>query len=212
MDNAQLTKAVEGVARDWKRAAYYDDAEHAMDGQWQTLIWPRIRHCNFDVVVDLAAGHGRNSRKLLDHAKRLFIVDVNEENISFCRSRFADQSNVTIFRNNGYSLQPIGDQAVSLRSWFDAMVHFDSDVVRSYLGEITRVLRVGGHAFLHHSNMSSNPTGSHRDTPGWRHFMTKELMAHWAAKAGLGVESQEVFDWRPGAGISDCFTLLKRES
>ena len=83
MDNAQLTKAVEGVARDWKRAAYYDDAEHAMDGQWQTLIWPRIRHCNFDVVVDLAAGHGRNSRKLLDHAKRLFIDDVNEENISF---------------------------------------------------------------------------------------------------------------------------------
>lgn len=210
MQNAQLTQAVEGVARDWKRAAYYDEAEHAIEQQWKTLIWPKIRHCSFDVVVDLAAGHGRNSRKLLEHAKQLYIVDVNEENVEFCRSRFSGQSNVTIFRNNGYALDPIGDQTVSLLYCFDAMVHFDSDVVRSYLGEIFRILRPGGHAFLHHSNMSSNPTGSHRDTPGWRHFMTKELMAHWAAKAGLGIESQHAFDWRPG--ISDCFTTLRRDS
>ena len=52
-------------------------------------------------------------------------------------------------------------------------------------------------------------TGSHRDTPGWRHFMTRELMAHWAHKAGFAIESQHVFDWRPG--ISDCFTMLRRQ-
>ena len=97
------------------------------------MIWPKIRHCSFDVVVDLAAGHGRNSRKLLEHARKLFIVDVNEENVSFCRSRFANQPNVTVFRNNGYSLRPIEDETVSLLYCFDAMVHFDSDVIRNYL-------------------------------------------------------------------------------
>lgn len=212
MQEAQLVRAVQSVASDWKRAAYYDEAESAMEQQWAALIWPRIKDCNFEVVVDLAAGHGRNSRKLLEHAKQLFIVDVNEENVEFCRNRFAGRPNVTIFRNNGYALEPIGDGRVSLFYCFDAMVHFDSDVVRSYLGEIRRVLRIGGHAFLHHSNMASNPTGSHRDTPGWRHFMTRELMAHWAAKAGLSVETQQVIDWRPGAGISDCLTMLRRDA
>lgn len=210
MEDSRLTRAVDEVAKDWKRAAYYDDAESAIDQQWKTLIWPKIKHCSFDVVVDLAAGHGRNSRKLLEHARKLYVVDVNEENVSFCRSRFAGQPNVVVFRNNGYSLWPIEDQTVSLLYCFDAMVHFDSDVIRNYLTDIFRVLQDGGHAFLHHSNMSANPTGSHRDTPGWRHFMTKELMAHWAHKAGFVVESQQVFDWRPG--ISDCFTVLKRGS
>ena len=208
-EDAQLTKAVDDVAKDWKRAAYYDEAEHGIEQQWTSLIWPRIKHCNFDVVVDLAAGHGRNSRKLLEHAKALYVVDVNEENVSFCRSRFAAEGNVTVFRNNGYTLAPIADGTVSLLYCFDAMVHFDSDVIRNYLADIHRVLRVGGHAFLHHSNMSANPTGSHRDTPGWRHFMTRELMAHWAHKAGFAIESQHVFDWRPG--ISDCFTVLRRQ-
>src|SRR3546814_10614553 len=103
MKDARLTSAVDDVAKDWKRAAYYDEAEHGIERQWKTLIWPRIKHCNFDVVVDLAAGHGRNSRKLLEHAKTLYIVDVNEENVSFCRSRFAGERNVTVFRNNGYT-------------------------------------------------------------------------------------------------------------
>jgi ubiquinone/menaquinone biosynthesis C-methylase UbiE len=210
MEDARLSKAVDEVARDWKRAAYYDDAESAIEQQWKTMIWPKIRHCSFDVVVDLAAGHGRNSRKLLEHTRKLFIVDVNEENVAFCRRRFADQPAVTVLRNNGYSLRPIEDQAVTLLYCFDAMVHFDSDVVRNYLTDIFRVLRPGGHAFLHHSNMSANPTGSHRDTPGWRHFMTRELMAHWAHKAGFVIESQQVFDWRPG--ISDCFTILCRDT
>ncbi len=210
MEDTRLSMAVDEVAKDWNRAAYYDDAESAIEQQWKAMIWPKIRHCSFDVVVDLAAGHGRNSRKLLEHARKLYVVDVNEENVSFCRSRFADQPNVTIFRNNGYSLWPIEDQTVSLLYCFDAMVHFDSDVIRNYLTDIFRVLRDGGHAFLHHSNMSTNPTGSHRDTPGWRHFMTRELMAHWAHKAGFAIESQQVFDWRPG--ISDCFTVLARGS
>lgn len=209
MEDARLASAVDDVAKDWKRAAYYDEAERGIERQWKTLIWPRIKHCDFDVVVDLAAGHGRNSRKLLEHAKRLYIVDVNEENVSFCRSRFAGERNVTVFRNNGYTLAPIADSTVSLLYCFDAMVHFDSDVIRNYLADIHRVLRAGGHAFLHHSNMSVNPTGSHRDTPGWRHFMTRELMAHWAHKAGFAIESQHAFDWRPG--ISDCFTVLRRE-
>ena len=210
MEGARLDKAVEDVARDWKKSGYYDSAERGMDQRWASLIWPNIRDCSFDVVVDLAAGHGRNSRKLLEHAKQLYIVDVNEENVEFCRSRFADRKNVTIFRNNGYSLQPIPDKSVSLVYCFDAMVHFDSDVVRNYLDEILRVLRPGGHAFLHHSNMSTNPTGSYRDRPGWRNFMTRDLMAHWAAKAGLTVQHQQEVDWEPAAGVFDCITVLRR--
>ena len=68
---------------------------------------------------------------------------------------------------------------------FDSMVHFDSDVVRAYLREFRRVLRPGGTGFCHYSNYTGNPTGSYRDHPGWRNFMSVELFEHYAAKEGL---------------------------
>src|SRR5690606_23099253 len=98
--------------------------------------------------------------------------------------------------------------SVSLLYCFDAMVHFDSDVVRSYLREFRRILQPGGRAFCHHSNYAGSPSGDFRVSPAARNFMTKELFEHYAHKEGLRVVRARVIKWN--LPDHDCLTLLDR--
>ena len=70
---------------------------------------------------------------------------------------------------------------------YDAMVHFDSDIVREYLRETHRVLVSGGHAYFHYSDYSANPEGDYSQNPGWRNFMSIPLFRHYVHKEGLKV-------------------------
>ena len=187
---------------------YYDRAEPYMDQQWETLIWPMIQSLDFSCVVDLAAGHGRNSAKLCEYADKLIIVDINQECIDYCKERFRGNKKISYLKNDGFSLRGIKDGEVSLVYSFDSMVHFDSEVIKEYLKEFHRVLKPGGHCFCHHSNYTGNPDGHFMQSPHWRNFMSKELFAHYSAMAGLEVIEQRVIDW--GYPELDCLTLLQK--
>ncbi|MDX2110412.1 MAG: class I SAM-dependent methyltransferase [Verrucomicrobiota bacterium] len=210
MNTEKVLAAVTSVGDPWKNHPYYEEVEKYMESLWSSCIWPHIQKCDFTAVMDLAAGHGRNSVPLSQHAGRITIVDIHGENVEFCRNRFAGDTRFTFIQNDGLTLKEIPTGSLSLAYCFDAMVHFDSDVVRSYLAEIARVLQPGGHGFIHHSNYTGNPTGTYQDNPGWRNFMSKELFAHYCAKEGLVVLEQEVMDW--SAPKSDCVTLFQKHA
>ena len=199
----------EGVI--WAKSPYYDEAEAFIVDQWQQLIWPMIYDCDFSCVVDLAAGHGRNSKLLREAAGQLIVVDINQENVDFCKQRFAGDPKFRFLKNDGCSLEGIADESVSLIYTFDAMVHFDSDVVRSYLREFRRVLRPGGRGFCHHSNYTGNPSGDFRQDPNWRNFMSQQLFHHYCAKEGLSVVRSQVIDWS-GAPQHDCLTVFEKST
>jgi ubiquinone/menaquinone biosynthesis C-methylase UbiE len=186
--------------------AYFAHAEAYIERLWSDLVQPFIDGSDFSHTVDLAAGHGRNSTKLITLAKRLTIMDIQSGNIEVCKARFVNQHNVTFLVNNGFDLQPIGDGDVTLVYCFDAMVHFDSDVIRSYLRDTRRVLAPGGRGFFHHSNYSAGHDW--RTNPSSRNFMTKELFAHYALKEGLSINSQRVINWEKPE--IDCLTLVER--
>jgi len=173
------------VGDDWKDSEYYAEAEAVLDDDWEALIWPQLRDCDFTSVVEVAAGHGRHSEKLRHLTPHLVLVDINRENLDVLRQRFAGARNITYVHNDGVSLTEIPDRTVTLVYTFDAMVHFDSDVVRAYLREFARILHPGGRALCHYSNYSAEPTGSYRTHPGWRNFMSRELFEHYAWKEGL---------------------------
>lgn len=196
------------VGRDWVEAEYYDQAEGLIDQQWETYVASFIEGADFTTTVDLAAGHGRNSAKLAPLCGHLYVVDINASNVDHCRYRFAESENVSCHLNDGYSLAFLDDSSISLVYCFDAMVHFDSDVVRSYLAETRRVLRPGGAGFFHHSNYTANPAGDFHDSPGWRNFMSAQVFEHYAAKEGLVTVKQRVVDW--DAPATDCFSLVER--
>jgi ubiquinone/menaquinone biosynthesis C-methylase UbiE len=197
----------------WRgRDEYYDRAEAFMSTSWNQCILHWIGDCDFSVVVDLAAGHGRNSARLLERAGKLYVVDLVEDNIAFCRKRFGDDSRIVYMVNNGVDLAAIPDASVTLLYTWDAMVHFDSDVVRGYLRETKRVLRRGGHGFFHHSNWTGNAGGFVGGTgntgPHHRNFMHERLFAHYAKKEGLDVLRQQVIDWSHPE--LDCISLVQR--
>ena len=178
-----------------------------MERQWKNIIWPCINDCDFTVVLDLAAGHGRNSAQLIGHAQKLYVTDIVADNIEVCSERFKHSPIVETFVGNGYDFQPMEDESLTFIYCFDAMVHFDSDVVRSYLKDTRRVLKPGGRAFYHHSNY----TGGHdwRTNPGGRNFMSTELFAHYAHKEDLAVVHQKATGLNSPAG-RDCLTLVAK--
>jgi ubiquinone/menaquinone biosynthesis C-methylase UbiE len=180
-----------------------------MEVQWNSLIWPMIKGFDFTTVVDLAAGHGRNSVMLLKEAKRLYIVDINRECIEYCQKRFQGMPNITYVQNDGYSLKAIPDGTISLIYSFDSMVHFDIDVIGNYAKEFYRILKPGGHGFVHHSNYTKSPGSHFLANPHCRNFMSKELFAYYLIRSGLQVESQTVIDWG-GVPELDCLTIFKR--
>jgi SAM-dependent methyltransferase len=202
------------VGKHWIRGSYFDDAEPHMKQQWDGLIYPFIRDCDFSSVVDLAAGHGRNSAMLREVATKIYVVDINIENTAFCRERFAGDERFTFITNNGIDLSALTDDSITLVYCFDAMVHFDSDVVRAYVREFKRVLKPGGRAFCHHSNFTRNPGGNFRENPNWRNFMSQSLMAHYAIKEGLSIVKSKIVPWgdAPDGRELDCFTLLEKEA
>ena len=207
---------LEGLAKkagkNWVKSKYFDNAEPHMQGQWEKLVYPFIADCDFASVVDLAAGHGRNSEMLRTVARKIYVVDVNVENIDFCRQRFAGDDRFTFITNNGIDLSALADESITLVYSFDSMVHFDSDVVRAYLKEFKRVLKPGGRAFCHHSNYTRNPGGNIRENPAWRNFMSQSMMAHYAIKEGLTVARSKIVAWGETEAESelDCFTLLEK--
>jgi ubiquinone/menaquinone biosynthesis C-methylase UbiE len=197
----------EGVI--WADSPYYDAVEALIADQWERFIWPMISDCDFSSVVDLAAGHGRNSQLLREKAGQILVVDINQENVDFCKKRFAGDPRFRFLKNDGCSLEGIADESVSLIYTFDAMVHFDSDVVRNYLREFRRVLRPGGRGFCHHSNYTGNPSGDFREDPNWRNFMSQQLFNHYCAKEGLSVVRSQVIDWS-GTPQHDCLTVFEK--
>jgi len=216
-EEGDLAEIAKPVAADWAHQGYYDEAEPAMLIQWEGLIWPLISGCDFRVVLDLAAGHGRNTQQLLAVAGRVIAVDVNATNVAFMRERFRGiaPERLRIVQNDGARLDMIADGELTFFYCFDAMVHFDSDIVRAYIREAARTLRPGGRGFVHYSNNTSNPTGSYREHRGWRNFMSRELFEHWLAKEGLAVIRS---DYLAGVGAlvpkgtedADCLTMFEK--
>ena len=98
-------------------------------------------------------------------------------------------------------------RAVGLVYCFDAMVHFNPDVVGAYLAETRRCLKPGGHGFFHHSNHLGGPDW--QANPHARNVMSAALFRGFAAAARLEVVEQRVIDWGDAPGL-DCVTLVRK--
>lgn len=199
------------VGKDWVEGGYYDEAEKVIEDRWPIEVWPYIEEADFRHVLDLAAGHGRNSARLAAHADRVTVMDYNLENINFCKRRFGDDPKFTYIKNSGFAYDEVENASVSLVFCYDAMVHFDSDVVRAYVRDTGRVLVPGGRAFFHYSNYTRNPRGDVHDNPGWRNFMSLELFEHYATKEGLEVVLSDLIRYSHDLGaFSDAVSVLAK--
>jgi ubiquinone/menaquinone biosynthesis C-methylase UbiE len=208
-----LTSKALDVAKDWVESSYYELAEQ---NNWLDIFWnadyPFMRLFNkldHSSILELACGRGRHSMKMQNEPNEKWVTDVNNTNVDFCKNRFIDDPLYHVFLCNGIDLRPMGDASLTAVFCYDAMVHFDCEVVSSYLRDTFRVLKSGGRALLHHSNYSGNPGGDYRDNPHWRNFMTASLFFHFACKAGFKVVESNIITWGTTIGL-DGLTLLEK--
>lgn len=125
----------------------YDDWKRSLV---ETFIDPHIgAGCD---ALEIAPGHGRWTASLAGRVASLTLVDLNPGCIEACRTRFASSSNVRYVVNDGATLPGVANESIDFVWSFDSFVHMELDVVDSYLAEISRVLRPGGVATLHHAD------------------------------------------------------------
>lgn len=213
---------------DWKDAGEEWSAPWGTSAaQWEHVILPRIRsHLPTETILEIAPGFGRWTHYLKDYCRELWIVDRIGECIEACRQRFASDSHVYCYLNDGRSLPMIPDASVDFVFSFDSLVHTKRDVVEAYLGELGTKLKLGGKGFIHHSNFGEYANSFRERIPqalakplikakifDWAHHrspdMTAKLFRALCAKHSLHCLSQELVNWR-GRRLIDCFSVIIR--
>jgi hypothetical protein len=195
---------------------YFREAEPHMDPAWDTIIWPIIKDSNFDCVLELAPGAGRNTAKLVTVSREIHAVDLNEYALAKLRDRFRDYHGpckLHIHQNDGCHLNMLGDGSISFIYCWDAAVHFDKAVVRDYMQEFSRVMCRGATGFLHHSDLGDAADPELGKNPHWRSNMNKKYFADYCAENNLEIIKQIAQPWPPpinGVIYSDCISVFKK--
>jgi SAM-dependent methyltransferase len=114
---------------------------------------------------------------------------------------------IRFYETDGLSLPYERNNSVDFIFSFDSLVHCEAGVLDAYLAECARILRPGGLAFLHHSNL-----GAHNTVPNaYNHFRGQSTSAARVSArcndVGLSVLVQEIVSWQ-GVDSLDCFSLV----
>ncbi len=192
--------------------------------QWRWCVKPRVlRFLDCPTILEIGAGQGRWSQFLLTHCEHLILVDLSDRCIQACRQRFGPQ--LTYRVNDGRSLTGVEDASVDFVFSFESLVLAERDTLASYLLETARVLRPGGVAFLHHSNLAEYRSFYH--LTGWLPLAWRRRLGildydEWRApsvsasgflelsrEAGLTCSSQELINWG-GYRLIDCFSVVRK--
>lgn len=165
---------------------------------------------NLNSIVELACGRGRHVPQYIDLAGRIALVDVLDKNILYCKERFGNDSKVQYYVNNGHDLKQIATDSYTALFTYDAMVHFEMLDIFEYLKETKRILKTGGRALFHHSNNTEDYRITFSTGTQGRNYMSKQMFAYLANRAGLEVLEQKVIDWYGKRGL-DCLTIVEKK-
>jgi SAM-dependent methyltransferase len=188
-------------------------------GQWFGSILPRIQVAlPARTIVEIGSGFGRWSYYLRDHCSELYLVDPDTRCMQACQERFAADSKVRFYRNEGDSLAGITDKSVDFIFSFDSLVHVRRQTIETYLSQFAAKLNPNGLGFIHHSNLGEYASSFTRRARGLRRKavssdhqrdpeMTAGLFRQLAEQSGLKCICQELVNWR-GRRLIDCFSTI----
>jgi ubiquinone/menaquinone biosynthesis C-methylase UbiE len=216
---SDLARSIATVKGAWIESSYYEDAE-----KWTSIFWGKgsdfrayfnrltLTHC-----AELACGYGRHAMELMsslgNNVTKLYCLDVVENNITKSCQRLSQFPQVECFLVSGKDFHPIGDSSLTAIYCYDAMVHFSSDIIESYLLDTYRVLSPGGQALYHHSNFDEPRTGTsdwpYGRNPHARNHMTFELFSSLVMQARLEIVESTARQWGGHPGL-DRISLIRK--
>lgn len=124
-----------------------------------------VPHLSPDAIaVEIGSGGGRIAVMVAPWCRLLIALDTSAEMIGALREAAAPLRNIVpILMAPGNARLPLADASVDLIYSFDVMVHLDQRTIFRYLDEISRVLKGGGVAAVHHATCET--------AAGWEHFV-----------------------------------------
>ncbi len=199
---------------------------------WYGALLPRIHSfVPTGTILEIAPGYGRWTQYLKDLGERLIVVDMTEQCIERCRTRFSEAPNIEYHVNDGRSLEMVEDHSIDFVFSFDSLVHAEPDVLDAYLRQLARKLKPGGAGFFHHSNFGSYRLmnsltkrvpnrlraplvrrGALVDVYAWRDAeMTATTFAAQCKRAGMSIVSQELISWEHGPYLIDALSVFSAD-
>jgi hypothetical protein len=226
-------RAIWNAEYDWTRQGEeWSEPWGGSEAQWRWTLLPRISaFLPASTILEIAPGFGRWTQYLKDLCNHLSVVDMSARCIEACAQRFAADSHISYYTNDGKSLAMIPDGSIDLAFSADSLVHAEADAIVAYLHGLARTLTADGVAFIHHSNLGAYgryyswttriPRMSRRkyllvragliDPDHWRGLsVSASLFAKAAHDAGLQCIGQEVINWGTSRRMIDCFSLVTR--
>jgi ubiquinone/menaquinone biosynthesis C-methylase UbiE len=188
--------------------------------QWMGCLLPRVFPFLSGRILEIAPGHGRWTQFLQTHCTSLIGIDLAQGCVEHCIRRFASYPNLEFRANEGSTLPMIENNSIDFAFSFDSLVHCEADVMSSYVKELARVLKPGGVAFLHHSNLNAVRRSAlpkmkirllrlqdklHARAPS----MSAEKMRTFVKDAGMMCVQQEIIPWgTPRWLMIDCISTI----
>ena len=190
---------------------YFRNAENSLGRYWNedSIFYHMFQKLDLSDIIELGFGRGRHVQKYMDNAGEITLVDILQQNIDMCKERFRENEHIHYYKNDGYDLKDLKSESYSALYTYDAMVHFEMMGIYSYLKDIYRILKKGGRALFHHSNNTRDYKYDFSSTPNARNYMSKELFAYLAYRAGFTVLEQKVIDWGDEPEL-DCISLVEK--
>jgi ubiquinone/menaquinone biosynthesis C-methylase UbiE len=186
----------------WNDESMWSDGGHewsksfgTTENLWNKYIFDDIKEFRGKKILEIAPGHGRITQFLSILASELLVVDLNETCIKKTKEKL-EHHVLGYFVNNGNDLPKIRDNSQDLVFSFDSFVHIHKNVIDDYLGEIYRVLKPGGRAYIHHSWLLGGQDHSFLNVAG-RADMNPELFKSLVEKHKMKVVEQKTIKFEP---------------
>jgi ubiquinone/menaquinone biosynthesis C-methylase UbiE len=177
---------------------------------WNNEIFEKIKEFRGKKILEIAPGFGRITQFLSILAGELIVVDLNPLCIEKTREKLKNHV-LAYFVNDGKSIPKVRDNSQDLVFSFDSFVHMHANVTEEYIKEIHRVLKPGGHSFIHHSWYYGGEDTSFSNIAG-RANMTPEQFKELVNLYGMEIITQDVIQFEP-SGLwngTDCISIFKK--
>jgi SAM-dependent methyltransferase len=176
--------------------------------QWLRSLLDQILYKYMDEgkeILEIGPGAGRWTEYLQPIAKRLVLVDITPKCITMCRERFAGRDNNIEYHSIDRDIGFIPCNSLD-RVWsYDVFVHINPSDTELYIKNISRILRPGGIAVIHHGSWGEYEEGA---VVGFRSRTTAAAVEGFVIHAGLSiVEQNRTLVHKKG----DVITVIQKE-
>lgn len=138
-------------------------------------------------ILEIGPGAGRWTEYLIPISKRLVLVDITPKCIAMCRQRFAGRDNKVEYHVIDGDIGFIEGNSLD-RVWsYDVFVHINPSDTENYIKNISRILRPGGIAVIHHGSWDEYKGGA---VVGFRSRTTAAEVERFVRQAGLALLEQ----------------------